>query len=163
MVLYVSKTAVQQNVTQRGEGSSELEGTASSLRQREMKRKLKIYIAHSAPDIQAPLVEVISGAAHFLLNRAWRHSLIKRRHLWRPHGDTDINSRKKKQKRRKEPEVRIHFRPSGHLVHGVPLKWRSLWIRLSGCKTGGNEWKLGSWLLCFGGWRKHTGKDRHFC
>lgn len=78
-----------------GEGSSELKGTASSPHQREMKRKLKMYIAQPALDSEAPLVEVISGAAHFLLNRAWNNSHIKRCHLWRPHGDTDINSRRK--------------------------------------------------------------------
>lgn len=61
----------------KGEGSSELKGMASALHQREMKRKLKIYIARSALDSEAPLVEVISGSAHFLLNRAWRNSHIK--------------------------------------------------------------------------------------
>lgn len=45
-----------------------LKGTASSVHEREMKRKLKIYMAHCALDSEAPLVEVISGAAHFLLN-----------------------------------------------------------------------------------------------
>lgn len=45
-----------------------LKGTAASVHEREMKRKLKTYMAHSALDSKAPLVEVISGTAHFLLN-----------------------------------------------------------------------------------------------
>lgn len=110
MVLYVRKTAIQQIVTPGGGrglwggggGSSELEGTASFLHQREMKRKLKIYIAHSLLDSEAPLVDVISSAAHFLLNRVWRNIHIKRRHLRRPCGDTDINSRRKTEEEEEE-------------------------------------------------------------